>query len=237
MICRGAKKMNKPEHIVQVTKNFDSLHKAYNSGKYTTYVLEGGSRSGKTWAIIQFIIFLIINHPSTKTTVDESGNIVEQAVAPLDIVIARAAATWLSKSVYKDFLDILLSMDLYRFAKIKGSTKEITLLNARIVFLGLDTPQRLHGVACDIFWLNEAVEAKKADYDQLNMRCRQFAILDYNPSPYKHWIYSTVLKSPRTFYVHSTMLDNCYIPAEQRRKILAYEPTPDNITAGTADLR
>jgi hypothetical protein len=59
---------------------------------------------------------------------------------------------------------------------------------------GLMTRQKLHGIETDFFWLNEAIETSKDDFDQLEQRCKGKWILDYNPSTDEHWIYDNVLK-------------------------------------------
>jgi phage terminase large subunit len=59
--------------------------------------------------------------------------------------------------------------------------------------------------------------------------------LDYNPSFDEHWIYDNVCKRPDAKYIHSTMLDNYFLPENSKRKILSYEPTDANYEAGTAD--
>lgn len=102
-------------------------------------------------------------------------------------------------------------------------------------FYGLDSPQKLHGIEADYFWLNEAIETSKDDFDQLEQRCIGKWILDYNPSTDEHWIYDSVLRRDDVRYIHSTQLDNPYLPKHIREKILSYEPTPENIKVGTAD--
>ena len=47
--------MSKTDNIqVKITKNFDAIQAAFEAGK-SGIVLEGGSRSGKTWAILQWL--------------------------------------------------------------------------------------------------------------------------------------------------------------------------------------
>jgi phage terminase large subunit len=61
--------------------------------------------------------------------------------------------------------------------------------------------------------------------------------LDYNPSEEDHWIYDNICKRPRTYFHHSTLLDNRLIPKNARDQILSYEPTEENYTNGTVDKR
>jgi phage terminase large subunit len=184
-------------------------------------VFEGGSRSSKTYSLIQFFILYAINNSSRENR----------------IVIARKKGTWLSATVWTDFKQILMILGLFDSAKINNTLKTIRLFTTTYEFIGLDDSQRIHGLTTDIFWINEAMEATKDDFDQLEQRCSRFAILDYNPSAEEHWIYDNVCKREDCYFDHSTMLDNPFIPANMKRKILSYEPTDYNYSQGTVDIR
>ena len=185
------------------------------------FVFEGGSRSSKTYSIIQFLIqYALANRDR-----------------PNRIVIARKRATWIQSTVWNDFKTILMNLGLYNFCYINKTLKIIQLGTTTFEFIGLDEVQKLHGLTCDIFWLNEAMEASKDDFDQLEQRTSRFCILDYNPSAEEHWIYDTVCLRPDCYFDHSTMLDNPFIPENSRRKILSYEPTEENYANGTVDIR
>lgn len=199
------------------------LEAAFKSGKYNVFVQEGGSRSGKTFGIIQFWIkWAKWNEGKNKR-----------------VIVARKKATWVTSTVLKDFIDVL---KLYNIYNKKHHNKSIgagiyTLFGNEFWFMGLDDEQRIHGMKSDAFWINEAIEAGKDDYDQLMQRCSGFAILDYNPSEEEHWIYDSLLKREKTWYLHTTMLDNRLIPLNAKEQILSYEPTEANYAAGTVDKR
>ncbi|UWF79528.1 MAG: Terminase [Bacteriophage sp.] len=152
-------------------------------------------------------------------------------------MIARKKSTWLSSTVWTDFKNILLEIGLYNVCRINNTLKTIQMYSTSFEFVGLDDVQRLHGLTTDIFWINEAMEASKDDFDQLEQRCARFSVLDYNPSAEEHWIYENVCPREDCFFDHSTMLDNPFIPANMRRKIESYEPTEYNYSQGTADKR
>lgn len=153
------------------------------------------------------------------------------------MVIARKKGTWLSSTVWTDFKNILIEVGLFNSCKINNTLKVIQLCTTTFEFVGLDDVQRLHGLTTDIFWINEAMEASKDDFDQLEQRCSRFAVLDYNPSAEEHWIYDNVCPRDDCYFDHSTMIDNPFIPENMRRKILSYEPTEYNFAQGTADKR
>ena len=194
---------------------------ALNSNRFNVYVFEGGSRSSKTYSLIQFFIVYAISNWQR----------------PNRIVIARKKSTWLSSPVWTDFTNLLLEIGLYNVCRINNTLKTIQMYSTSFEFVGLDDVQRLHGLTTDIFWINEAMEASKDDFDQLEQRCARFSVLDYNPSAEEHWIYENVCPREDCFFDHSTMLDNPFIPANMRRKIESYEPTEYNYSQGTADKR
>jgi phage terminase large subunit len=209
--------------LAVTTAIFDKLLEAYRSKKYNVYVLEGGSRSSKTWSICQFWLNWA-NENRGKENI---------------IVVSRLKGTWIKGTVLMTFLKVLKKYNQYsrkNFNKSEGAGI-YTLYTTQFWFLGLDDEQRLHGMETDAFWINEAIEGSKDDYDQLMQRCNGFAILDYNPSEEEHWIYDNICKRPKSYYSHSTMLDNRLISKNAKEQILSYEPTEENYKSGTVDKR
>ena len=192
--------------LIVTTKVHDKLWEAYVSKAFNVFVLEGGSRSSKTHSIIQFWIKWAWINKGRNTRV----------------AVARLKGTWLSATVMKDFIDILTGYGLYNPRDHNRTNKIIKLFDTEFWFVGLDDPQKIHGFASDAFWINEAVEAQFDDYAQLMQRCTGFAILDYNPSFEEHWIFDKILKRPKSFYNHSTMLDNQFISQNAKEQILSY---------------
>ena len=127
------------------------LISAVATGLFNVYVFEGGSRSSKTYSIIQFFIQYALTNQDK----------------PTRVVIARKRATWLQSTVWNDFKTILMSLGLLRYCRINNTLKIIRLANTTFEFIGLDEVQKLHGLTTDIVWLNEAMEASKDDFDQL----------------------------------------------------------------------
>jgi len=208
---------------IALTPVYQKLEKAYLSSKYNVFVLEGGSRSSKTYSVIQFWIKYAQENQDKERRV----------------IVSRLKATWITATVLKDFLDILKEYELY---DKKNHNKSIgagvyKLYTTEFWFLGLDDEQRIHGMKSDAFWINEAIEASFNDYAQMMQRCSGFAVLDYNPSCDEHWIYDKLCNRPKTRYIHSTMLDNPLIPDNAKEQILGYEPNSVNIQNGTADKR
>jgi phage terminase large subunit len=209
--------------LAVTTKVYDDLFNAYQSRQFDVFVLEGGSRSSKTHSIIQFWI---------KWAASNTGK--ERRV-----IVTRKKGTWIKGTVLVDFLKILKKYNLYNRKNHNKSEGAgiYKLFDTEFWFMGLDDEQRIHGMASDAFWINEAIEAQFDDYAQLKQRCEGFALIDYNPSEEEHWIYDKLCKRPKTYYSHSTMLDNRLIPKNAKEQILSYKPTEENYKNGTVDKR
>ncbi len=205
---------------LKVTPIFWRMTQARATGRFNVYVFEGGSRSSKTYSLIQFFLEWANRSKEKKR-----------------IVISRKKGTWLYGTVWHDFERIYTEMGLLGKVSVNKSLHIVRLNGFTFEFVGLDDVQRLHGLTCDIFWINEAMEASKDDFDQLEQRCSGFALLDYNPTAEKHWIYDNVCSREDCYFDHSTMIDNPFIPENMRRKILSYEPTEYNYANGTVDIR
>lgn len=179
-------------------------------------MLEGGSRSGKTWSVIDYILNIAAH---------------ERAV----INIIKETYNSFKTTLYDDFAKRLTGLEIENpFGKVRD-IPSFNLFDCKINFLGADQASKFHGAACDYFWINEALDVDQSIFDQLEMRCRKAWIMDYNPKVSDHWIFDKVLKRSDVAFLKTTMLDNPYIGKWERKKILSYEPTPENIAAGTAD--
>lgn len=199
-----------------INKNFSFTKLEIQSGK-RGIILEGGSRSGKTWSVIDYIIFIA-------TT--QKGQVIN---------IVKETYNSFKTTLYNDFAKRLDVLDIDNpFSKVRD-VPSFTLFSTKINFLGADQDSKYHGAACDYFWINEALDVSQSIFDQLEMRCRKAWIMDYNPKLSVHWIYDKVLKRSDVALLKTTMIDNPFIGKNEKKKLLSYEPTPENIEAGTAD--
>ena len=201
---------------LECTGVFRDIWNGLNDKRTRGIVCEGGSRSSKTWSICQAL--LALGH--------------EQKTR---IVIARLRRTWIKPTVLDTFVKVCKSLDLWDEEKFNKTELIYTLNGSTYEFYGLDDSQKLHGIEAGYFWINEATESSKDDFDQLEQRCTGKWLLDYNPSTDEHWIYDSVLRREDVKYIHSTQLDNPYLPEHIRAKIMSYEPTAHNLQQGTAD--
>lgn len=180
-------------------------------------VNEGSSRSTKTYSILQLLIG-------------------EALKRPIKITVSRAKLTWLKATVIPDFKSILKDQfGLWNESDYNKTDQIYRLGESEFHFVGLDEAQKLHGRKQDIVWINEAIEAGNADFDQLKMRTTETIILDYNPSTDSHWIYDKVIPRDDCAFIKSTYKDNPFLEPAIVQEIERFEPTPENIKAGTAD--
>ena len=203
---------------IQVSKNYETLKDNYLNNR--GIILEGGSRSGKTYSIIQFLTTHLL------------------ANTGLTITIGRETLTDIKDTILPDLFQIFGEFGLEKGVHYtwNKSEKHINLNGNLIRYIGVnDNPNKTHGLRQDIFWLNEIMPIDKFTFDQLEQRTTDFWILDYNPSSTIHWAYDVADKREDVLLFKSTVLDNPFVPPEVRKKILGYEPTERNQLLGTAD--
>jgi phage terminase large subunit len=174
--------------------------------KYTYIINQGGSRSGKTYSILQVIIIYCLTH---------KGKIVD---------IIRKTHAELAESVVQDFIDILESLGLTDIVK-RNKTKHIFRVNGNTIrFMGMDKAQKKRGSKRDILYVNEANGLSLEDWVQLNIRASGQVFIDFNPSEY-FWVNEHILEKPqeigsRYFLIKSNYKDNYdFLPANQIKKI------------------
>jgi len=158
-------------------------------------VLQGGTRSGKTYSTIQFLIELCYKYPN----------------AGMVITIARATYPAIRGSVLRDFIDILNGFEAYE-PNNHNKTESTYLLEGNMVeFISLDQPQKVRGRKRDILFVNEANEISLEGWNQLLFRTTGCAIIDFNPSDPMHWIYNDVQTRPDAKTLVTTYKDNPHL--------------------------
>lgn len=167
-------------------------------------VNQGGTRSGKTWSILQVLII--------QYALKRHGLIID---------IVRKSQTELRDSVYVDFIEILQDMGIYQ-PRLHNKTKMTYRLNGNLFrFIGLDKSQKKRGSKRNILYVNEANGLSLEDWVQLNIRTTEKVFIDYNPSEY-FWVNEHILEQdPEKFdLIISTYLDNYdFLEASQIKEI------------------
>ena len=178
---------------IQTNKVFEHLD---NSTKRIT-IEQGGTRSGKTYNILMWLIFGYALKNKGKT-----------------ITICRKTYPSLRASSMRDFFDILKEYDMYEEADHNKSNSEYKLEGNLFEFISLDQPQKVRGRKRDVLYINEANELYFEDWQQLIFRTTEKAILDYNPSDEFHFIYDKIKpRDDADFYI-TTYKDNLFLSKE-----------------------
>ena len=155
---------------------------------------QGGTRSGKTYNILLFIIFYYCLRNTKKI-----------------ITICRKTFPALRATVLRDFIGILRQYDLYKEENHNKSSSEYSLFGNLIEFISLDQPVKVRGRKRNLLFINEANELFYEDWQQLLFRTSEKIILDYNPSEEYHWIYDKVKTRDDASFLKTNYLDNPFL--------------------------
>jgi len=130
----------------------------------------GGTRSGKTYAILQYLITEAFKTPQT-------------------ITIVRKTIPSLKRTVIKDFKDILTKLNIWNENSFNITDRIYQIGDSSVQFISTDDADKLRGIKSDILFIDEASEIDEESYFQLSIRTTGRIILAYNPtvSPY-HWL-------------------------------------------------
>ncbi len=172
---------------INTTCTFDNLLTAKE--RITHHV--GGTRSGKTYAILQYLIVKALQ---------ETQN----------ITIVRRTVPSLKRSVIKDFKEIMVDLGIFSSESYNISDRVYTFSNGSLIsFVNTDDAEKLRGVKSDILFIDEASEQHEEAYFQLSIRTSGEIILAYNPtvSPYHFLRNMDDVEIFRTTYK-----DNPYLP-------------------------
>jgi phage terminase large subunit len=181
-----------------------------NSTKRIT-IEQGGSRSGKTYNILMWLIFAYSDRNNGKT-----------------ITICRKTFPALRASSMRDFFDILKKYDIYKESNHNKSNSEYLLNNNLFEFISLDQPQKVRGRKRDVLYINEANELYFEDWQQLILRTTDKAILDYNPSDEFHFIYDKIKPRDDAEFFITTYKDNPFLDIETVNEIERLRDVDDN---------
>ncbi len=185
-------------------KNWDAL----NSDKRFIRN-QGGSRSSKTYSIIQCLVLYCLKNKKKLVSV------------------VRKTGPALTATCYRDFIEILKDWNLYSETQHNKSEKIYTFPNgSQIEFFSVDNEQKLRGRKRDLCWCNEANELLYEDFQQLNLRTGEKLIIDYNPSDSDNYVYHLPLD--KVYDIHSTYKDNPFLEQAIVEQIESYKYTDES---------
>ena len=178
---------------INTTVTFENL--IDSKSRVTQHI--GGTRSGKTYAILQYLIVKGIENKET-------------------ITIVRKTIPSLKRTVIKDFKDILQGLNIWNDENFNITDRIYNLYDSTIQFLSTDDADKLRGIKSTILFIDEASEIDEESYFQLSIRTSGKIIFAYNPtiSPF-HWLRTM----PDVERFVTTYRDNPYLPKEMVQAI------------------
>jgi phage terminase large subunit len=164
----------------------------------------GGTRSGKTYSLLQWVIVKCLEGKE-------------------DVVIVRKTIPSLKRTIIKDFEDIMNAMGIWNQNDFNITDRIYEFYTgSTITFISTDNPEKLRGMKSSILWLEEANEVDSESWLQLRLRCTGPIILSLNPtiSPH-HWIRS--IEGATQYF--TTFRNNPYLERELINSIKELERT------------
>jgi len=181
------------------------------TSKAKIVVEQGGTRSGKTYNILLWIIFSYCHNNTGKI-----------------ITICRRSFPALRGTVMRDFFQIIRDNDLYSEDYHSKTANEYKINGNTIEFISLDMPQKIRGRKRDLLFINEANELSYEDWQQLIFRTNERVVLDYNPSEEFHWIYDQVLTRTDVEFYQTTYKDNPFLGDVIKQEIERLKEVDEN---------
>jgi len=176
------------------SKNLDAVTKGNN-----VIVNKGGTRSGKTWSLLQLCY-----------TIAELW----QGVV---ISVVGETIPFLKRGAIRDFRTMMgVVWDSNNW---NASDKVYTLPNgSQIEFFSADNESKVHGSARDVLFINECYFIPYEIYRQLAVRTRKRIMLDYNPRS-RFWVDEYLIGKKDVALIHSTYKDNPHLTPMQVAQI------------------
>ena len=176
------------------------FYEAVNS-KQRIKIFQGGSRSGKSWALMQYCIYLITTESK-----------------PITISIVRKTLPALKRSVLRDFNIIAKSLGVYYMGEFNKTELVFNYNGHTIEFFSADDAQKIRGSTRDVLWCEECNELNIEDFRQLSMRTKREILMSFNPSDPVHFIYDLCERDDANLFI-STYRDNKFIAPEVKKEL------------------
>lgn len=184
---------------METSRVFDKLLDAWI--KKPRYISScGGTRSGKTYSILQLLIQLSMMDSTPKIT-----SVVSETLPHL------------KRGAIRDFKQIMgrvFDEDCWNQTELTYKFKSGSIIE----FFSADNPAKVHGPARDRLFINECQNISYEVARQLFVRTRGMIIVDYNPT-HSFWANEIIELRDNCQRVHSTYLDNDYLTKEQVAEI------------------
>ena len=178
-------------------------------------VLQGGTRSGKTYSILLALIEFAYKNKGKG----------------LYITIARQTFPSLRATAMRDFFDILKNENLYNERNHNKSNHIYLLYGNYFEFISTDSEIKIRGRQREVLFLNECNEFSMDTFLQLSLRTKFKIIIDFNPSEEFHWLYTHIIDADRDdvdFHI-STYKDNPFLQKATISEIERLKEVDENL--------
>ena len=168
----------------------------------------GGTRSGKTYSILQTFILALIEEVN------------QQRSATVNSVVSESMPH-LQRGAIRDFKAIMEKEGLWEEARWNETQHTYTFANGSLLeFFSVDNTGKVHGSARDRLFINEAQNIPYEIARQLFVRTRGQIVCDYNPT-HSFWLNEVVEARQNCITIRSTYRDNDFLTQEQVAEIEA----------------
>lgn len=182
---------------IKHTKVFKKNHDALLNDNVRFIINQGGSRSSKTYSLMQLIILYCFTNKNKIVS------------------IVRKSFPSLRGSVMREFFMLMEQLEIYDVKSHHKTENIYTFPSGSMVeFFSVDDEQKIRGRKRDVLWANEANELSFDEFNQLNMRTTSKLFFDFNPSDNFHWLYDLISRDI-SLLVHSTYKDNPFLSKAQ----------------------
>jgi len=152
--------------------------------------VQGGTSSGKTFAILPILIDIAAKTPNT------------------DISVVAESIPHLKRGCIKDFKKIMQDTGRWVDQRFNGTDFKYTFANnSTIEFFSADADAKLRGARRDYLYINECNNVTFNSYNELAMRTKKGIYLDWNPTN-EFWFHTDLQQDENVDFIITTYLDN-----------------------------
>ncbi len=180
----------------------EELYNANNSGQ--RYVIhQGGTGSGKTYSIMQYLVDYCFHH--------------ENAV----VSVVSKTLPHLQRGAMRDLKRILADNGWSANVKVTKTDFCYRFGTSVIEFFPADDEAKLRGARRDILFINECNTVDYESFTQLDVRTRKYTLLDFNPVR-RFWVHDELIPSLNDadyLFVKSTYKNNPFLTEAEKSNI------------------
>lgn len=190
---------------METTAVFEKTASAWLSGcRYISSC--GGTRSGKTFSILQLLILQLLGEES-------------RGARPRIVSVVSETMPHLKRGCIRDFRTIMQTEGIWQVDRWSETEKSYTFGNGSLLeFFSVDNAGKVYGASRDDLFVNECQHIEWEIARQLFVRTRGRIIVDYNPT-HEFWANQRIESKDNCTTIHSTYLDNGFLSPEQVREI------------------